>query len=527
MVYQVRRAGAASVLFETRRALGAFYTPADLAALVAEWAIDRADLKILEPSVGNGALLDAILSRLTILGSGSVEGFEIDVATVAQLSRFSRDSRVEVHRADFFDVHGKAEFDLVIANPPFTRNHELSPELRRRLKSRSEAREVARGAAGLWVYFVLGSLSHLRDGGRLAFVVPGAAEFVDYAEPVLRHLCERFTSVELIAIDSAVSWEGEAQERASVLLASGFQQGRATGVQTRRTTTVGSIAGARDSQTTLPVADHVALGSLARLEIGSVTGANDIFLLSKKDAAERGLTDDLFTLTVARARHVAGVSVTAQDLRSLADSGERTLLLTPDELGARWGAARRYLATISKARRKNTVWLMKRTPWWKVQLGQPFDGVLTYMNHHGPRLALLEPGLAATNTLHKLRFTSRDPRHHRTACLSLLSTYSQLHAESVGRVYGGGVLKFELKDARRLPLLIPRTPISNAVFARVDTAMRAGAIETARALADAEVLPEFFGKSWRDAQAEMTAALIDARNLRNSRAGKGIRRTGV
>lgn len=507
--------------------MGAFYTPADLADLVAEWAIDRPDLKILEPSVGNGALLDAILKRLSILGGGSVRGFEIDVATMSQLERFTDDDRVEVDRADFFDVPALGSFDLVIANPPFTRNHELRPEVRRRLKGRKDARDVARGAAGLWVYFVLASLSHLRHGGRIAFVVPGAVEFVDYAEPLLGRLCEQFQSVQLIGIDSAVSWEGEAQERASVLLASGFQQGRATAVQIRRTTTDGSIAGASDLQHILPNAAHVTLGSLARVEIGSVTGANDIFLLSKDDAEAAGLSEDVFTLTVARARHVAGVSVTSHDLQLLANNGERTLLLTPDQLGQRGEAIRRYLAKVSKTRRKNTVWLTKRSPWWKVQLGQPFDGVLTYMNHNGPRLALLEQGLATTNTLHKVRFVSRDPRHHRTACLSLLSTYSQLHAEALGRVYGGGVLKFELKDARRLPMLMPETPITNAVFARVDTAVRAGAIETARALADAQLLPQFFGVGWRDAQAEMSAALVDARNLRNSRAGKATRTSSV
>jgi adenine-specific DNA-methyltransferase len=266
--------------FETRRALGAFYTPADLAALVTEWAIDRADLDILEPSVGSGALLDAIVKRLSILGGGSIKGFEINPDTMDQLSRFSSDTRVNVERADFFDVPATAGFDLVIANPPFTRNHELTPELRRRLKDRLETREIARGAAGLWVYFLLASLPHLRAGGRLAFVVPGAVEFVDYAKPVLGYLCEQFTSVELIAIDSAVSWEGEAQERASVLLASGFRRGRTTSVQTRRTTTDGSIASARDTHRVLPAAEHLTLGSLARVEIGSVTGANDIFLLS-------------------------------------------------------------------------------------------------------------------------------------------------------------------------------------------------------------------------------------------------------
>lgn len=515
------------MLIETRRALGAFYTPADLAALVAEWAIDRPALKVLEPSVGNGALLDAILNRLSIVGGGHVKGFEIDAVTVAQLSRFAEDPRVDVEQADFFDVPGAAAFDLVIANPPFTRNHELRPEVRRRLKGRTEIRNVARGAAGLWVYFLLASLAHLRNGGRIAFVVPGAAEFADYAQPVLRHLCEEFSSVSLIAIDSSIPWEGEAQERASVILASGFQQGRAEALDIRRTTTDGSIASAYVSQQILPHADHKLLGMIARLEIGSVTGANDIFLLSEADAKKFDLAKDQVTPAVARARHAAGVFVTAADLQLLAAGGERTLLLTPDKLGPRGGSVRRYLATIDKDRRRNTVWLMKRTPWWKVQLGQPFDGVLTYMNHTGPRLALLEQGLAATNTLHKIRFVSRDPLHHRTACISLLSTYSQLHAEALGRVYGGGVLKFELKDARRIPLLMPNTPLTTAVFTRVDTAVRAGAIETARRLADAALLPEFFGERWRDIQAEMTTTLIDARNLRNARAGKASRRRDV
>lgn len=515
------------MLFETRRALGAFYTPADLAALVAEWAIDRAGLRILEPSVGNGALLDAIVDRLAIVGGGSVQGFEIDAPTMQHLGRFEANTQIDVDRADFFDVEGRPDFDLVVANPPFTRNHEMSASLRGRLKGRSEIRDIARGAAGLWIYFLLASLAHLRDGGRLAFVVPGAAEFVDYAEPVFAHLCKNFASVELIAIDSSVSWEGEAQERASVLLASGFQQGSAKQVQKRRTTTDGSIAGAREANRVLPMVDHVPLGELAHIEIGSVTGANDIFLLSSGAAEAAGLSDAAFTLTASRARHVAGINVTDADLRSLAEGGERTLLLSPETLGPRGGSVRAHLATVSIARRKTTAWLLKRTPWWKVQLGKPFDAVLTYMNHNGPRLAMMQEGLAATNTLHKVRFVSRELRDQRTACMSLLSTYSQLHAEAIGRVYGGGVLKFELKDARRLPILMPKSPMSNAVFARLDTALRAGATETARALVDSHLLPEFFGDGWRSAQAEMHNALTEARNLRKERAGKTVRRLGA
>jgi adenine-specific DNA-methyltransferase len=96
----------------------------------------------------------------------------------------------------------------------------------------------------------------------------------------------------------------------------------------------------------------------------------------------------------------------------------------------------------------------------------------------------------------------------------MLSTYTQIHAESIGRVYGGGVLKFELKDARRLPLLMPSEPIEAAIFNRIDTALKSGASEVARELADEAILPTFCGASWRDRREQLSARLVSARALR-------------
>jgi adenine-specific DNA-methyltransferase len=61
----------------------------------------------------------------------------------------------------------------------------------------------------------------------------------------------------------------------------------------------------------------------------------------------------------------------------------------------------------------------------------------------------------------------------------MLTSFTQVEAERIGRVYGGGVLKFELKDARSLPLLLPATPIDSAVFTRLDAALRNGRLDMA------------------------------------------------
>lgn len=510
-----------SVRLDTRRTLGAFYTPADLAALVANWALDRPNLRILEPSVGSGSLLDAIAARTVTLGGGDVVGYEIDADTANQLTRFAIQPRIQVRIADFFDVEGRSDFDVVIANPPFTRNHQLKSDMRRKLKLRPEALGVVRGAPGLWVYFLLASLRHLKVGGRMVFVLPGAVEFADYADRVLKHLCGAFETVELISMDDAILWEGEAQERASVLIAGGYRAGSAPTVLRRRATTRGLVPYPFHADRLLPTADHVVLGAIAKVEIGTVTGANDTFLLSRDQLTAAAINSSEVTPAIARARHVRGITITADEVVQLASAGERTLLLTPEALGSRGSGIRNHLAKIGHRRRLDTVWLNKRNPWWCVQLGRQADAVLTYMNHFGPRLALIEQGVAATNTLHKVVFDSRDPAIHRAAAISMLTTYTQVHAEMVGRVYGGGVLKFELKDARKLPLLMPDQELSAAIFARVDTAMKAGAIDTARMLADDAILPIFFGTGWKDVQGELMSRLSGARALRNSRARKG------
>jgi hypothetical protein len=99
----------------------------------------------------------------------------------------------------------------------------------------------------------------------------------------------------------------------------------------------------------------------------------------------------------------------------------------------------------------------------------------------------------------------------------MLTSFTQVEAERIGRIYGGGVLKFELKDARCLPLLLPAAPINSAVFTCVDAALRDGALELAMDLADEASLPHFFGSVWMRVQSEMREELGALRARRGMR----------
>jgi hypothetical protein len=510
------------VLVGKRKELGAYYTPVDLAKYLAGWAIVSPKAVILEPCVGQGALVAALVDRLDAKKGGMVIGCEIDKETFLAAKKRFEGRPVALLNADFLERSSVMikPVDAVVANPPFTRNHQLSALVRQRLKTQSEFRDIISGAPGLWVYFLLSSLSFLRLGGRLAFVTPAAIAFADYAMPVLGFLRARFENVTVVSIDERLAWEGTAQERASLVLAAGFGLGPAPEIQgLTLSLSTGETSVAAAPKRWAVTASASRLGDLAQIEIGVVTGANAWFVLDEAQAVASGLPRTALVPILSRARQVRGLQITKAEATTMAKAGERTLLFRPEVSGPRGGPIRRYLAKILRAKRRGVLWFRKRNPWWKVQLGRSGDAILTYMNNAGPRIALTETDLGCTNTLHRLRFINRDPAHARSVSASMLTTFTQVEAERIGRVYGGGVLKFELKDARRLPLLLPATPINSAVFTRVDSALRDGALDIAMDLADEAILPLFFGSEWTRVQSEMREELAGLRARRGIRSG--------
>jgi len=83
-----------------RKATGAHYTPQDLAAFLASQIVGALHLddkpksiRILDPAVGDGELLNALLSELpaSVLRRAIVDGFDTDsVALSAAIERLSR-----------------------------------------------------------------------------------------------------------------------------------------------------------------------------------------------------------------------------------------------------------------------------------------------------------------------------------------------------------------------------------------------------------------------------------------------------
>jgi adenine-specific DNA-methyltransferase len=506
-----------SVSSDAVKSLSAYYTPATLADMLAQWLIRTGEERILEPSVGEGALIDAARRQAQRIQENPRLRFtvcDINPAVIEMIGpvlELSSEAKV----IDFLQLDPMTTglFDGILANPPFTRNHNLDTQRRSALRKRFDTV----GAAGLWVHFLLHSLEFIQLGGRLAFILPASALFSDYGLAGLKRVSERFASVEVRKIIDRPPWVNGAEERGALLLADGFDQGSSLLPEPSYwSAQVGAAVAVPISSVDY---DELArqcfsLGSIASLSIGAVTGCNSIFLIDEEQRRELKIRKSDLKPIVSRARHIPGLAVSRKELLRIARDGEKTWLLAPKQLGEKGNGIRRQLAKISKRRRVSTLWFKKRTPWWKIDLGASCDAIFTYMNDRGPRLVLATADVRCTNTLHCVRFFDSVSTNQRlAAALSVVSTFGQLAAERLGRSYGGGLLKFELKDAREFPILPARQDL-RSTFAKANRALSAGDLVGATRIADEALLRPFLGAQWKTAIKKIRSEMDARRELR-------------
>ena len=129
----------------------------------------------------------------------------------------------------------------------------------------------------------------------------------------------------------------------------------------------------------------------------------------------------------------------------------------------------------------------------------PADLLLTYMNADRPHLTANRARVHHLNSVHGVYLR---PGLRRTGTeflpLAALNTLTLIGAETVGRAYGGGLLKLEPREADVLPMPSPAlvaaaAPALRALRPRIGALLSAGRLSEATALVDGALLIEAAG----------------------------------
>lgn len=468
---------------EHRKARGAFFTPPELADFLVRWGVRNMDDRVLEPSCGEAAFLVPALNRLFALGANAVsheqlQGVELHEASAAEARELVRAAGGEafVATGDFFDQELLGYFDAIVGNPPYVRYQDFNGESRLRSRKAALAQGVRlTGLASSWAAFVVHASSYLVPDGRLGLVLPAELMTTNYASDVRRFLMDRFKRVRLIVFDQRVF--PDVQEEVVLLMAEGsgptdhfelYQARDASDLASLDSTAwrraPGHAAGkwtpALLPRTTLAIFNEITNGSefgplegWGQTSLGMVTGNNRYFTLSTQRAAELRLrTKELLPISPPGSRHLRGMTFTSKAWDELAVAGKNVYLFYPDR-DKPSAAAKRYIALGEGEGVQDAYKCRVREPWWSVPLVDAPDLLLTYMNQDAPRLSANRASVRYLNSVHGLKLKSGLRRLGQDLLpLATLNSLTLLGAETVGRAYGGGLLKLEPNEADVLPV---------------------------------------------------------------------------
>ncbi|MDP9932525.1 N-6 DNA methylase [Variovorax paradoxus] len=510
-----------------RKERGAFFTPDEITRFISSWAIRTADDLVMEPSAGDAAFLVAAVARLRELSHDpdacpTVHGVEIHAHSAEVSGQRVQEAGGEPHirHSDFFLVEPEPVFDTVIGNPPYIRYQDFAGESRARSRAAALRGGVSlTGLASSWAAFTIHSALFLKQGGRLGLVLPAELLSVNYAAPVRRFLFNHFRDVQLVLFDEQVFSEAEAD--VVLLLADGYLEGPANHAVIRQAKNAANLAflGAGQPWTptdpagkwTSSLVDPDAVKSLhaavqrglfTSLEtwgdttLGIVTGNNKYFTLSPQRVKELGLRrNELLRLSPPGSSHLRGLTLSDAMLTSLGRQGHATYLFYPSDQPSAEAAA--YIEDGHRTGVDTAYKCRVRKTWYRVPLVSAADLLLTCMNADTPRLTTNEAGARHLNSVHGIYLDGKYRELGRELLpLASLNSITLLHAEMVGRAYGGGILKIEPKEADVWAVPSPALILAcagalRAVKEQVASLLRAGKLLDAVEVVDNVVLVQY------------------------------------
>jgi hypothetical protein len=398
-------------------------------------------------------------------------------------------------------------FDRIVANPPYVPLRRLSAELVEPLTAlqRKNVRSF-RLSSNYWCAFLSASLNLLRDGGHLAFVLPAAWEYADYAQDVRQAVFKSFETVNVHRCLEPLF--PDVQEGCVVIVARNFAWPATSVNRIEHKSSDDLIAALTagsppqvDRTSPVPSFLHQAstkLGDMYSVQIGAVTGAAQFFLLTEETRLQHGLPLSAVVPAVTRARHLVSARMTSARWRELLRGRERVWLFHPTTGGLRSRAVAHYIEFGERTCDLDAYKLRSREPWYCVPLPEAPDGFMSGMTRVGPWISFCGMrDLTATNTLYTLRNRTRISRDERSGwALSLLSSAGRYHASRLGRRYADGLVKYEPRDVASIPLCAPqRTHGAIECYEQAVKAIFEGQPEAAIAIADRFVFGRVHGRA--------------------------------
>lgn len=452
---------------QERRGAGQTFTPLEAVVGMFNWADTQGQFdRIVDPGSGSGRyVLHGLRQYPNTIGVAAEMDPLVALLLRANASALGVGGRLRIHVGDYRtlqlgEIEGKT---LFIGNPPYVRHHDISALWKKwysdHLKSWGHSSSKL---AGLHLHFFVQTLNLARQGDIGCFIT--AAEWLDvnYGQSLRELLTNGLGGKAVFVVSPEIPIFGDALVTACITC---FAPGAESDLLEFKS--IQSVAQLRDlsgghftskmrakserswsvllrNEVNVQQEGFVQLGDLFNVRRGQVTGKNSVWVTNDnrfglpEEFLVPAITDaaDIILAPGSRIESLASLRRVIDLPPSLEDLEEDKLRAVQNFLD--WArsedADKGYIAT-------------HRKPWWRVNMRDVPQIVVTYMGRRPPVFALNSAGASLINVAHGLYPKVNLSEQTLNALIDWLN--SNISKES-GRVYAGGLTKFEPSEIKRL-----------------------------------------------------------------------------
>ncbi len=368
---------------EHRKKFGQFYTLDKIAKFMVEWLLEMRPSQIYDPAFGMGAFYNevkAICPELPYIGR------EVDDFSYSFYCKNTRPTAtLKLENQDYFDSWDE-KYDAIVCNPPYLKFQKFENRHQVLDKLSDFIGEKVSGYTNTASAFLLKSIVELKDGGRLAYIMP--LEFLNtgYGTQVKQKLLENGSIRKIIQITDEANAFDEVLTTICILF---FEKNKSSNcVDFCKLTSVESMeldhCCTVDIQDLDPASkwgsyfepanlknvgihqDFVPLAFYGKFKRGIATGDNKFFTLSKNDVRRLTLAPEDICHCITKSQQVGVPVFENKDFDNLVAGGESVYLFRP-RIPVQSDSAREYIDYGEATEVHKRYLTRKRSPWYSVE----------------------------------------------------------------------------------------------------------------------------------------------------------------
>ena len=448
-----------------RKKFAQFFTPKQISDFMSSWVLDgiKGKADILEPAFGLGVFYR---SMYMLNSQIRVIGYDIDktIYAYAKENFTNPEYHVTIRNENYLTASWAEKFDGIICNPPYLKFHNydnatLVPIINNKLHTHLN------GFTNIYTLFLLKSIYQLREGGRMAYIIPSEFLNSDYGIEVKRALLQSGVLRHIIIVNFTQCAFDEALTTACILLCQ--KDDNNDSIHFSNIDNVADLKSSLTQNRTYSVNElnpeikwkqyyeetqsskynHlVPFSTFAKVSRGIATGANEYFTFKASKIDSYNIPKACFRRCICHATDVQNQIFTEEDFENISNR-DKTVYLFNGCANENEPHVRNYINFGVEIGIDKKYLTASRTPWYALENRQPSPIWVSVFNRKGLRFVLNKAGVYNLTTFHCV-YNNGEIETDILFAYLVTDLAKEIFLDN-SRQYGNGLVKFEPNDLNK------------------------------------------------------------------------------